>query len=147
MGEQPNPWDRLQPQDATSRHRTESTVSGGVDYISTLPDQLGEGSACCSDHRFQPIGPTGRYLDIKSQSLRGHSGVVPERWQSIWTPACSKYIARRSREQSCDDSISTRALACSTAAPSPIKVPITMECCVSERLPTVLPTVQMRSDS
>ena len=21
MGEQPNPWDRLQPQDATSRHR------------------------------------------------------------------------------------------------------------------------------
>src|SRR5260370_42385222 len=22
MGEQPNPWDRLQPQDATSRHRT-----------------------------------------------------------------------------------------------------------------------------
>src|ERR1700674_2724695 len=26
MGEQPNPWDRLQPQDATSRHRTFSAV-------------------------------------------------------------------------------------------------------------------------
>ena len=39
MGEQPNPWDRLQPQDATSRHRTFSTVSGSADYISTLLDQ------------------------------------------------------------------------------------------------------------
>ena len=36
MGEQPNPWDRLQPQDATSRHRTFSTITGGVDYIFTL---------------------------------------------------------------------------------------------------------------
>src|ERR1700694_722161 len=26
MGEQPNPWERLQPQDATSRHRTFSAV-------------------------------------------------------------------------------------------------------------------------
>src|SRR5947199_2983365 len=33
IGEQPNPWDLLQPQDAMSRHRTESTVSCGVDYI------------------------------------------------------------------------------------------------------------------
>ena len=39
MGEQPNPWDRLQPQDATSRHRTFSAVSSGADYISTLLDQ------------------------------------------------------------------------------------------------------------
>src|SRR5216684_2073620 len=38
MGEQPNPWDRLQPQDATSRHRTFSTVSSSADYIFTLPD-------------------------------------------------------------------------------------------------------------
>src|SRR6267143_4148054 len=36
MGEQPNPWDRLQPQDATSRHRTFSAVSGSADYIFTL---------------------------------------------------------------------------------------------------------------
>src|ERR1700680_426783 len=39
MGEQPNPWDRLQPQDATSRHRTFSAVSGSADYIFTLLDQ------------------------------------------------------------------------------------------------------------
>src|SRR6202022_65695 len=51
MGEQPNPWDRLQPQDATSRHRTFSAVSGSADYIFTLLDQS-EGSACCSSHKF-----------------------------------------------------------------------------------------------
>ena len=39
MGEQPNPWDLLQPQDATSRHRTLSTVSSGADYVFTLLDQ------------------------------------------------------------------------------------------------------------
>src|SRR5437763_17090377 len=38
-GEQPDPWDLLQPQDATSRHRAYSAVTGGADYISTLPDQ------------------------------------------------------------------------------------------------------------
>ena len=39
MGEQPNPWDLLQPQDATSRHRTLSTISSGADYVFTLLDQ------------------------------------------------------------------------------------------------------------
>src|SRR5579884_450092 len=39
MGEQHNPWDLLQPQDATSRHRTLSAVSSGADYIFTLPGQ------------------------------------------------------------------------------------------------------------
>src|SRR5216684_8859612 len=51
MGEQPNPWDRLQPQDATSRHRTFSAVSSSADYIFTLLDQS-EGSAFCGDHEF-----------------------------------------------------------------------------------------------
>src|SRR6202049_2243941 len=51
MGEQPNPWDRLQPQDATSRHRTFSAVSSSADYIFTLLDQS-EGSACCGSHKF-----------------------------------------------------------------------------------------------
>src|SRR5437762_7990812 len=37
MGEQPNPWDRLQPQDATSRHRTFSAVTSSADYLFTLP--------------------------------------------------------------------------------------------------------------
>ena len=36
MGEQPNPWDLLQPQDATSRHRTSPRIPAGVDYIFTL---------------------------------------------------------------------------------------------------------------
>src|SRR5258708_10000060 len=58
MGEQPNPWDRLQPQDATSRHRTFSAVSGSADYIFTLLDPS-EGSACCGVHKFafQPRPP------------------------------------------------------------------------------------------
>src|SRR4030081_3471607 len=51
MGEQPNPWDRLQPQDATSRHRTFSAVSSSADYIFTLLDPS-EGSACCDSHKF-----------------------------------------------------------------------------------------------
>src|SRR5205807_10537060 len=49
MGEQPNHWDRLQPQDATSRHRAFSAVSGSADYIFTLLDQS-EGSACCDGY-------------------------------------------------------------------------------------------------
>jgi hypothetical protein len=36
MGEQPNPWEVLPPQDATSRHRAISAVTGGADYLSTL---------------------------------------------------------------------------------------------------------------
>ena len=36
MGEQPTPWEVLPPQDATSRHRAISAVSGGADYLSTL---------------------------------------------------------------------------------------------------------------
>src|SRR5213076_2831870 len=35
-GEQPDPWDLLQPQDATSRHRAYSAVTGGADYLFTL---------------------------------------------------------------------------------------------------------------
>jgi len=36
MGEQPNPWEVLPPQDATSRHRAISAVTGGADYLSTV---------------------------------------------------------------------------------------------------------------
>src|SRR5882757_9255676 len=36
IGEQPNPWELLHPQDAMSRHRTQSTISCGVDYIIIL---------------------------------------------------------------------------------------------------------------
>src|SRR6266478_6631202 len=36
IGEQPNPWELLHPQDAMSRHRTDSMLSHGVDYIISL---------------------------------------------------------------------------------------------------------------
>src|SRR5205809_5243692 len=36
IGEQPNPWELLHPQDAMSRHRTQSMLSHGVDYIISL---------------------------------------------------------------------------------------------------------------
>src|SRR6185312_4682264 len=41
IGEQPNPWELLHPQDAMSRHRTESMLSHGVDYIIILPPIVG----------------------------------------------------------------------------------------------------------
>src|SRR5215510_11757040 len=50
IGEQPNPWEVLPPQDATSRHRTYSAVTGGADYLSTLLSTLSEGPACDRDH-------------------------------------------------------------------------------------------------
>src|SRR5256885_11907437 len=40
IGEQPNPWELLHPQDAMSRHRTESMISHGVDYIFILSRTL-----------------------------------------------------------------------------------------------------------
>src|SRR6266404_1817551 len=40
IGEQPNPWELLHPQDAMSRHRTESMFSHGVDYIFILSRTL-----------------------------------------------------------------------------------------------------------
>src|SRR6058998_1428987 len=41
MGEQPNPWEVLPPQDATSRHRAISVVTDGADYLSTLSRKRG----------------------------------------------------------------------------------------------------------
>src|SRR5881628_1402799 len=41
MGEQPNPWEVLPPQDATSRHRAISIVTDGADYLSTLSRKRG----------------------------------------------------------------------------------------------------------
>src|SRR4030081_3651124 len=36
MGEQPNPWEVLPPQDATSRHRAIAAVTSGAVYLSTV---------------------------------------------------------------------------------------------------------------
>src|SRR5438445_1507315 len=41
IGEQPNPWELLHPQDAMSRHRTKSMLSHSVDYIIILPSVVG----------------------------------------------------------------------------------------------------------
>src|SRR5450631_2243482 len=41
IGEQPNPWELLHPQDAMSRHRTNfPRFRGGVDYVFILPRTL-----------------------------------------------------------------------------------------------------------
>ena len=57
MGEQPNPWEVLPPQDATSRHRAISAVTGGADYLSTLFGcRRMRVPASDSDHRFVPAG-------------------------------------------------------------------------------------------
>src|SRR6202165_1916848 len=40
IGEQPNPWELLHPQDAMSRHRTSCAISRGVDYIIILSRAL-----------------------------------------------------------------------------------------------------------
>ena len=86
MGEQPNPWEVLPPQDATSRHRAISAVSGGADYLSTL----------------HPIGARGRRLMVTidfihawmcvaisplasraDQSLQGHAEVAFSRLPTV----------------------------------------------------------------
>ena len=35
IGEQPNPWEWLHPQDVMSRHRSNSIITNGLDYIFT----------------------------------------------------------------------------------------------------------------
>src|SRR5205809_3836719 len=70
MGEQPNPWDRLQPQDATSRHRTFSAVSSSADYLFTLLFQArGRRVVAVIDLPFRHELPPW----CKPQSLRGQS--------------------------------------------------------------------------
>src|SRR5438876_7194271 len=60
MGEQPNPWEVLPPQDATSRHRAISAVSGGADYLSTL----------------HPIGARGRRLMATIDFIRARMRIA-----------------------------------------------------------------------
>ena len=80
MGEQPNPWDLLQPQDATSRHRTLAPHSCGSRlYLHpALVGEKGEGPAFDSGHRF-----TLRYGALShgsfgraDQSLRGQTSCL-----------------------------------------------------------------------
>ncbi len=63
MGEQPNPWDLLQPQDETSRHQVPNTP---VDV-----DSWGV-SACYPQGSFYPLsdGPSTRYHRITKPDFR-----------------------------------------------------------------------------
>src|SRR5882672_4502670 len=77
MGEQPNPWEVLPPQDATSRHRAISAVTSGADYLSTLLNPLSEGPAFDDDHRFASAeagSPSHHSHARADQSLQGHAG-------------------------------------------------------------------------
>src|ERR1700710_2668671 len=68
MGEQPNPWDLLQPQDATSRHRTYLPHSCGRRlYLHPARVATSEGPASDSDHRVIPClleAESTRYLTV-----------------------------------------------------------------------------------
>src|SRR6059036_1454068 len=73
MGEQPNPWEVLPPQDATSRHRAISVVTDGADYLSTL--FLKRGRRLMTIAISLHVLKHERHLTISSeidQSLRGH---------------------------------------------------------------------------
>jgi hypothetical protein len=79
MGEQPNPWDLLQPQDATSRHRTFTPLSLAAQTMSSPCLTKGEGSACCGVLRFGSsswLGLVNATGSKRSQSLRGHALAV-----------------------------------------------------------------------
>ncbi len=60
MGEQPNPWDLLQPQDAMSRHRGAKPGNGGASGSRTL---------------FRNIGQRFYYIIVK-KNLSGINGVM-----------------------------------------------------------------------
>ena len=94
IGEQPNPWDLLQPQDAMSRHRTDfPRFRDGVDYVFFLLSILGsenhdltllkQESACClvllSNCQAFPFGSvvTGSTTDVAtSHGVAGQSQEV-----------------------------------------------------------------------
>ena len=82
IGEQPNPWDLLQPQDAMSRHRTLSILSYGADYIFFLFWIVAESRwigtvtgmisvLCNKSRRITCASITGDKSSLSGQSLRG----------------------------------------------------------------------------
>ena len=84
IGEQPNPWDLLQPQDAMSRHRTWFLLSQEVDYIICLFWILADPSCDGRDRiifslMLTRVGvlPKTKCLEssLSGQSLQGHDGI------------------------------------------------------------------------
>jgi hypothetical protein len=87
MGEQPNPWDQLQPQDATIRHRACFHRSRWRRlYLHPARETSGEGPASDGGHKFglidqqRAISPSSKRMD---QSLRGHGGNVSARLPTV----------------------------------------------------------------
>ncbi len=81
MGEQPNPWDQLQPQDATIRHRACLHPCPMAQTISSpCPIYSFEGLAYDSGYRFAPILRQQRaispFANGMDQSLQGHDGML-----------------------------------------------------------------------
>src|SRR3989442_15325644 len=73
MGEQPNPWEVLPPQDATSRHR--ANLRRYRRCRLSLHPLLAEGPASDGDRSFASRSNHDRHLTISieiDQSLRGH---------------------------------------------------------------------------
>src|SRR5438477_2500465 len=71
MGEQPNPWEVLPPQDATSRHRAISVVTDGADYLSTLLVKARGRRLMTLIDCFVRSGATSHHSSV-DQSLQGH---------------------------------------------------------------------------
>ena len=70
MGEQPNPWEVLPPQDATSRHRAISVVTDGADYLSTLLRSKSEGPAFDGDRNLSSFPKRDRHLTASRRISR-----------------------------------------------------------------------------
>ena len=74
MGEQPNPWDLLQPQDATIRHRgAKPPRRCGVLHSraeQTIPSSLSRCVACYARRKFARVSST-RISRFREKSLQG----------------------------------------------------------------------------
>jgi hypothetical protein len=80
IGEQPNPWDLLQPQDAMSRHRYDSIITYGMDYIFILLHKLS------ARRRWRFSIPYVEHSSrvMREQSLRGHNQLIEHAWDHVW---------------------------------------------------------------
>src|SRR5687768_2286723 len=77
IGEQPNPWELLHPQDVMSRHRTDSMISHGVDYIFILSRTLARvvHSLAWNDKSRRVASDLIPKPSLSGQSLQGQPSV------------------------------------------------------------------------
>src|SRR5712691_653095 len=88
MGEQPNPWEVLPPQDATSRHRAISVVTDGADYLSTLSRKR--------DRRLMALIDCFRRSGATSHRLNGGSVVTGSCLSTDFPRCCPQFFAEES---------------------------------------------------